>query len=90
MDKPSSNIRNLSQPIVAALWEGKKINAIKLLREEQNLGLKEAKDLIDQHIQHNPALQKQFSLFHSEDIRGVGFVLLVILMLVLAFYFFFL
>ncbi len=33
-----------------ALDEGKKVTAIKLLRQHRNLGLKEAKDLLDGHV----------------------------------------
>jgi ribosomal protein L7/L12 len=35
---------------MAALWQGHMIEAIKLVRLEQNLGLHEAKDLIDTYL----------------------------------------
>jgi len=38
---------SLSDEVIAAVDSGNKIKAIKLLREETGLGLKEAKDLID-------------------------------------------
>ena len=87
MNKRSPNVQNLSHPIVSALWEGKKIEAIKILRAEQDLGLKEAKDIIDEYIQHNPGLQEKFSFFQSENIRSMLFVILMILMLILTLYF---
>jgi hypothetical protein len=49
-------LRNLEQELLPAPWEpearemvknGKKINAIKLVREQTGLGLKEAKDLVE-------------------------------------------
>ena len=40
----------LSASVMEAVHAGKTIQAIKLLREEKGLGLKEAKDIIDQEI----------------------------------------
>lgn len=36
-----------SNPILRELWNGNKINAIKIYREQTGVGLKEAKDVID-------------------------------------------
>ena len=36
-----------SQAVIDLVWQGEKIEAIKLLREETGLGLKEAKDIVD-------------------------------------------
>jgi hypothetical protein len=41
------------------LTEGKVIDAIKVLRESQGLGLKEAKDWVDWHIAQDPMLRVQ-------------------------------
>ncbi len=49
----------LSQAAVTALLKGQAIEAIKLVRHEQNIGLNEAKDLIDTFLQSQPALQKR-------------------------------
>ena len=46
----------LPSEVINALRAGKKIDAIKLLREQQNIGLKEAKDMVDQYIASDPAL----------------------------------
>jgi ribosomal protein L7/L12 len=45
----------LPADVLAALQRGSSIEAIKLLRESTGLGLKEAKDIIDQHLKGNPA-----------------------------------
>lgn len=37
----------LSEPVMQAIRSGRTIHAIKLLREETGLGLKEAKDVVD-------------------------------------------
>jgi len=43
----------------AALLKGNKIEAIKIVREQQGIGLKEAKDMVDQHVAANPGLRVQ-------------------------------
>lgn len=42
---------------VAALQAGNKIEAIRMVREARNLGLKEAKDAVDAYLATQPALQ---------------------------------
>jgi ribosomal protein L7/L12 len=53
------------QDVVDALGKGRKIDAIKLLREHRSIGLKHAKELVDRHIRENPnsvpAIQKNKS-----------------------------
>ena len=46
----------LSEKVLGAIARNRKIDAIKLLREEQNLGLKEAKEIVDDYIASNPEL----------------------------------
>ena len=46
MSDESANVP-LSESVQEAIRRNRKIEAIKLLREEQNIGLKEAKDIID-------------------------------------------
>ena len=43
--------------VVAAISRGQKIEAIRLLREAQGIGLKEAKDQIDRYIDSRPELK---------------------------------
>jgi hypothetical protein len=45
----------LSADILAALRANRKIEAIKLLREQRDLGLKEAKHIIDIYIAKQPS-----------------------------------
>lgn len=44
---------------VDALWQGNVIEAIKVVRQERNIGLKEAKDRVDAYIASQPALKKK-------------------------------
>lgn len=39
--------------VIDAIQRGKKIEAIKILRESRNVDLKEAKDLVDQYYKEN-------------------------------------
>ncbi len=43
----------LEPEVVDAIQRGKKIEAIKRLREIRNIGLKESKDLVDDYVNHN-------------------------------------
>ena len=56
----------LSAEALAALHEGRKIDAIKILRAERGLGLKEAKEEVDAYLRNHPelaAMQKSGSSF---------------------------
>lgn len=46
----------LSAEALAALHEGRKIDAIKILRAERGLGLKEAKEEVDAYLRDHPEL----------------------------------
>jgi hypothetical protein len=48
------NDAELSEAVLTAIGANRKIDAIKLLRQEQNIGLKEAKDIVDAYISKNP------------------------------------
>ena len=50
---------DLPKAAVDALWQGNVIEAIKLVRQERNVGLTEAKDLVDTYIASQPALKKK-------------------------------
>jgi len=47
----------LPPEVVSALRSGRKIEAIKLLREAKGIGLKEAKHAVDAYIRANPSIQ---------------------------------
>lgn len=47
---------NLSETVTSTIQSGRKIDAIKALREETGLDLKDAKDAVDTYIRANPHL----------------------------------
>src|SRR3990167_1052310 len=48
----------LPSAAIEALRKGNKIEAIKILRRERNLGLKEAKDCVEDYVRRDPLLQR--------------------------------
>jgi hypothetical protein len=54
-----SRSSDLPRAAVEALWQGNVIEAIKVVRQERNLGLKEAKNTVDSYIASQPALKKK-------------------------------
>jgi hypothetical protein len=66
-------------PIEAAtlLEEGQIIDAVKSLRASNNLGLKEAKDWIDQHIASEPLLRVKLETRQKAARRKLFYIFLV-------------
>lgn len=56
----------LSNAAVELLWCGNVIEAIKLVRVERNLGLKEAKDLTNAYIRLQPSLRQKLEQAQAE------------------------
>jgi len=56
----------LSQPAIAALEQGNTIEAIKIVRLEQGIGLKESKDLVDAYLKSRPDLQRRLEAVQAE------------------------
>ena len=51
-----SDATPLSESVVAAIQQGRKIEAIKLLREEAGLGLKDAKHAVEAYERRHPSM----------------------------------
>ena len=66
-----SETSNLPAEVVNAILAGRKIEAIKLLREARGIGLKEAKHAVDAYIRENPSAQQPRS-------SGGGLVIIVV------------
>lgn len=61
----------LSPAAVTALWKGQVIDAITLVHLEQNIGLDEAKDVIDTYLQSQPALKNHIHKARADAREGV-------------------
>ena len=84
MNEQSRNA--LSAAAIAALRQGNKIEAIKLVRREKGLELKEAKDLVDTYVRSDPDLQASLAAARSGTARNALWWLAAILAVVVAAY----
>lgn len=67
MNEQSRN--SLSAAALAALRQGNKIEAIKLVRREKGLELKDAKDLVETYVRADPDLQASLASTQSGMVR---------------------
>jgi len=87
-DRNPTAVRTLSAAAIAALHCGNKIEAIKITREERGIGLKEAKDAIEDYVRSQPSLQSSFAAAQAETKRSALFWLAALSALAfLAYYF---
>lgn len=61
----------LPQAAVTALWQGHVVEAIKLVRLERNIGLKEAKGQVDAYLLRQPVLKKKMEQAQAETWEGL-------------------
>jgi ribosomal protein L7/L12 len=66
----------LSPEVVSLLQQGRKIAAIKQARKDNQLGLKEAKDLVEGYMRKNPALLQGI----QPESNNSGLILVVLLL----------
>ena len=60
----------LSSAVLDKLMQGNKIEAIKTLRNETGLGLKEAKDMVEQGLLDHPEVKMQYDQINKQGIKG--------------------
>jgi ribosomal protein L7/L12 len=89
MTDESTQSSTLSNAAVALLWRGDVIGAIKVVRVERNLGLKEAKDLVDVYIRSQPSLRQKMEQAQAEMWQKLKRGLLVALLFAAAAAYFF-
>lgn len=74
----NSGKENLPLAAIAALQEGNKILAIKLVREATGLGLKESNDLVSAYIAGRPELRERFGAIAARGRRGCLLVIALV------------
>ena len=74
---------------ITALWQGNKIEAIKILRQALHIDLKDAKNKVDQYVSNEPALQQKLATAQTESLRGLAHWLFIIGAVVLIVYYLF-
>ena len=75
--------REFPAAAIEALTKGHKIEAIKIVRQEWSLGLKEAKDAVETYVKTRPDLTSQFQ---EAGNNRLWLWLLVVLTAILLFY----
>ena len=73
----------LDVDVIDAIQSGQKIQAIKLLRERRNIGLKEAKEVVDSYIVQNPDIQ----ITYKENANKFPIIFIVFVIIAIALYF---
>jgi len=73
---------------VAALGQGKKVEAIKIVRQEWGVDLKDAKDAVEAYIKTQPALAATMKEASAGSQRGCITWLLVLVLIGMAVYYF--
>jgi len=79
---------DLPQAAVEALRKGKTIEAIKILRQERALDLRDAKQAVDQYVRVNPGLERSSRATQAKANRGCVVWVLGMLALAVAGYYF--
>jgi len=81
--------KDLPAPVVTALSQGQKIEAIKLLREAHGIGLKEAKDAVEDYIKSRPELSLKLTGMQEVAEKSLLRWVIILGVLLLAIYWFF-
>ena len=68
----------LPEDVLVAIKANRKIEAIKLLREHQNIDLKDAKDIVDAYISNNPYLNVHQNRQSDTGVGRLIFIVIVI------------
>ena len=87
-NRVSGTASGMSIAAISALHRGNKIEAIKIVREERNIGLKEAKDAVEDYVRTHPAIQASMDAAQAEAKRSVSLWLAALVVLALLAYYF--
>jgi hypothetical protein len=85
MKTADTSDKRLSAAAIAALQMGNKIEAIKIVRSERGLDLKDAKNAVDVYIDANPALQEQ--LLARTNVGALSWIAMLLLAIAAIVYF---
>lgn len=66
----------MPEDVVAELKANRKVTAIKLLRKHLGVGLKEAKEIVDEYMEQNPSAS---TLKTPETDTGIGRIVILVI-----------
>jgi ribosomal protein L7/L12 len=78
---------DLPTEAVDALWQGNKIEAIKIVRRARNLDLKDAKTKVEEYVRNDPALQQKLATVQAETTAALVRWLMILGFLAIGGYF---
>ncbi len=81
--------QDLPREALAALQRGSKIDAIKCVRIARGVGLKEAKEIVEQFLERSPDVKNRMASANVESAKGGFRWLLLIAAIAVAAYFFY-
>jgi ribosomal protein L7/L12 len=87
--RPQTGTEQMPPAAVAALHQGNKIEAIKFVRQQRGIGLKEAKDAVELYVQGDPLLQSKFAAAQAGSKRSCLLWLTILVALALIGYYLF-
>ena len=85
MDKNIGEQKNVSvsEKVLDFLREGKKIDCVKVLREETGLGLKDSKDMVEKILSENSEVRELYSAHNRAGVRKFFFVVSILILVYL-------
>jgi ribosomal protein L7/L12 len=81
---PRADIGDIPSSAVAFLYQGKLIDAIEQTRQEQRLGLKDAKETVERYLAANPSVNQRFKTAAAERSGGAAALIKLLLLIGLA------
>lgn len=89
MNSEENPDQQLTVSAISALHSGNKTEAIKIIRREKCVGLKEAEDIVDEYLKIHPEIQTRINNFQAEIIRNrILWLITIVLIATLAIYYF--
>ncbi len=84
MSGDAENYHEMPGDVVDAIRRGRKIEAIKALREVQQLSLKQAKHAVEKYIRDNPSVAESYQASRPDS--GIGRLLIIVIVLFALYY----
>ena len=81
-------LEELDATVINALKQNRKIEAIKLLREKENIGLKEAKHAVEEYLSNHPDLAPQHKRSTNRSYDGLLLLIAIACLLYLGYDYF--
>lgn len=82
------NLKEFDATVINALKQNRKIEAVKLLREKENIGLKEAKHAVEEYLSNHPDQVPQHKRSTNHSYNRLLFLIAIACFLYLGYYYY--